>query len=82
MLYWPPHAERYAIYTLWDSWRFTAMWTLVLYAIFHLAAAGVALLMQVGKRRSAWKFVWAVPVLYALVAGIEAVFAGSVVGLV
>ena len=54
----------------------------MLYAIFHLAAAGVALLMQVGKGQSAWKFIWAVPVVYALIAGLEAAFAGSIVGLV
>lgn len=81
-LYWPPQAETYAIYTLWDSWRFTTTWTLVLYAIFHLAAAVAAIVMQIGKTRSTWKFIWAVPLVYALIAGFEATIAGSVVGLV
>ena len=81
-LYWPPQAYTHPLYTLWDAWRFTTIWTLMLYGIFHLAAAGIALLMQVGKGRSAWKFIWAVPLVYALIAGLEAAFAGSIVGLV
>ncbi|RYP05360.1 hypothetical protein DL764_003853 [Monosporascus ibericus] len=82
LLYWPPHETNYAIYSLWDSWRFTATWTLILYVLFHLSAAAVALFMQIGKKRSTWKYIWAVPVIYVFVGGIEAVFAGSIVGLV
>jgi hypothetical protein len=62
-------------------WRFTLLWTLIIYALFHLGAAGVALSMQVGKKRSNWKFLWMVPVVYLIVAGLEALFAGSIVGL-
>lgn len=37
--------------------------------------------MQVGKRRSHWKYLWLVPLIYFLIAGFEAVIAGTVVGL-
>jgi hypothetical protein len=37
--------------------------------------------MQVGKKKSNWKFLWLVPIVYAIVAGVEALFAGSIVGL-
>ena len=39
-------------------------------------------MMQVGKKKSNWKFLWLVPLLYAAVAGAEALLAGSLVGLV
>jgi len=54
---------------------------LILFGLFHLGAAGIALLMQAGKRRSNWKYLWLVPLVYSLIAGVEAVMAGSVVGL-
>ncbi|KAI1115983.1 hypothetical protein F5Y14DRAFT_97469 [Nemania sp. NC0429] len=79
-LYWPPHA--YVIYTVYESWRFTLTWTLLLFIAFHLSAVAIALLMQVGKPRSIWKYLVAVPVVYAVVAGAEALVAGSVVGAV
>lgn len=53
-----------------------------MYAIFHLGATGIALVMQVGKTRSNWKYMWVVPIVYSLVAGFQALFAGSLVGLV
>lgn len=62
-------------------WRFILLWTMIIYALFHLGAAGIALAMQVGKRRSNWKFLWMVPIFYLVVAGLEALFAGSIVGL-
>lgn len=77
-LYWPPHT--YVIYTVYESWRFTLIWTLLLFTGFHLSAAAIALLMQVGKPRSIWKYLVAVPIVYAVVAGAEALVAGSVVG--
>lgn len=79
-LHWPVESCDYAIYYLWDSWRFTLLWTLILYGIFHLSAAGVALFVQVGKHRSTWKYLWAVPIVYAFTAALEALVAGSVVG--
>ncbi|KAF3022397.1 hypothetical protein E8E14_003700 [Neopestalotiopsis sp. 37M] len=79
-LYWPTNTCEDAIYYLRDSWRFTLLWTLILYAIFHLGAAAVALFVQVGKHRSTWKYLWTVPIIYAVTAAVEAVVAGSVVG--
>lgn len=69
------------LYELDDMWKFTLYWTLILYGLFHLGAVGVAVLMQVGKRRSHWKYLWLVPLVYALIAGAEALIAGSVAGL-
>jgi hypothetical protein len=37
--------------------------------------------MQLGKGRNAFKWVWSIPVAYAAIAGIEALLAGSIVGL-
>lgn len=37
--------------------------------------------MQLGKDRNAFKWVWGIPLAYAAIAGIEAVLAGSIVGL-
>ena len=61
-------------------WRFTLIWTVIIYGIFHLGVAGIALLMQIGKRKSRWKYLWTLPFFYAFVAATEALFAGSVVG--
>ncbi|KAI1337924.1 hypothetical protein F5Y15DRAFT_138185 [Xylariaceae sp. FL0016] len=79
-LHWPPKQPYKALYSIWDAWRYTLLWTLILYALFHLGATGITLFMQVGKRRTVWKYLFAVPVVYALVAGLEALVAGSVVG--
>ncbi|KAK8114082.1 hypothetical protein PG999_006151, partial [Apiospora kogelbergensis] len=81
-LSWPPESCYYALYNIWDSWRFTLLWTVILYAIFHIGAAAAALAMQVGKRRTTWKYMWTVPVLYAFIAGIEALFTGTITGIV
>jgi hypothetical protein len=81
-LYWPPHHFSYTLRNIGDIWRFTFLWTIIIYAIFHLGATGIAFLMQVGKRRSNWKYMWVVPIVYGFVAGFQAMFAGSVVGLV
>lgn len=63
-------------------WKFTLFWTLILYGLFHLSAVGVAVLMQGGgKRFSSWKYLWLVPLVYALIAGFEALIAGTLVGL-
>ncbi|KAI0542237.1 integral membrane protein [Xylaria digitata] len=77
-LCWPPHTC--AIYTVYDAWRFTLVWTLILFIGFHLSATAIALLMQVGKPRSIWKYLVAIPIVYTVVAGVEAVVAGSIVG--
>ncbi|KAI1154244.1 hypothetical protein F4825DRAFT_198656 [Nemania diffusa] len=77
-LCWPPYTC--VIYTVYDSWRFTLVWTLILFSAFHLSATAIALLMQVGKPRSIWKYLVVVPIVYAVVAGVEALVAGSVAG--
>ncbi|KAK3333264.1 hypothetical protein B0T19DRAFT_417577 [Cercophora scortea] len=69
------------LYTLHDIWRFTLLWTLIIFGSFHLAAVSIALLMQVGRPKSNWEFLWLVPLIYAFIAGLEAILAGSVVGL-
>ncbi|KAH8591795.1 hypothetical protein B0O99DRAFT_690342 [Bisporella sp. PMI_857] len=84
-LYWPLHAkpgEPIYLYNTSDVMRFTLYWTLIIYAIFHLSAAGYAILMQVGKGKSVWKYAWAIVGVYAVVAGAEAVMAGCFVGLI
>jgi hypothetical protein len=80
-LFWPPQSSAVILYELDDMWKFTLFWTLILYGLFHLGAVGVAVLMQGGKRMSSWKYLWLVPVVYALIAGAEALIAGTLVGL-
>lgn len=83
-LYWPlntkPGAANYLYFTH-DIWRYTLLWTLIVFAIVHLAVAAWAVLMQIGKGNRAWQYAWAIPLLYALVAGVEALLAGSIIGL-
>lgn len=83
-LYWPinvrPGVANYLYYS-YDIWRFTLLWTLIIFAVFHMTAAAFAVLMQSRKGRKAWRYVWFIPVVYALIAGIEALLAGSFVGL-
>ncbi|KAH7023755.1 hypothetical protein EDB80DRAFT_807836 [Ilyonectria destructans] len=73
--------KRYTLYYVLDVWRFTLMWTLVIYALFHMGAVLVAMFTH-GWKKSSWKYLWAVPVVYLVMAGLEAVMAGSIVGLV
>ncbi|KAH8671931.1 hypothetical protein BGZ60DRAFT_527369 [Tricladium varicosporioides] len=84
-LYWPykakPGVANYLYYSF-DIWRHTLLWTLIVYAVFHLTVAAWAVLMQLGKGKNAWKYVWAIPMVYILLAGIEALLAGSIVGLI
>lgn len=84
-LFWPiepkPGVANYLYYTH-DIWRFTLLWTLIAYATVHLAVAAFAVLMQLGKGKAAWKYVWLIPLVYAVVAGIEALIAGSLLGLI
>lgn len=79
-LNWPPQNTN--LYYLGDIWRFTLLWTVIIYAIFHAGAVCIALLMQIGKSRSNWKYIWTLPLIYAAVAGLEALVAGTVVGVV
>lgn len=90
-----PDESRY-LYHQSDIWRFTLYWTLITYAGVHLSASIWAVLMQLRsvlatktkplgepyKIRQTLVWVGTIPLMYLLVAGIEAVFAGSVVGLI
>jgi hypothetical protein len=83
-LYWPykakPGIPNYLYYAE-DIWRYTILWTVAIFAVFHLAVAAFAVLMQLGKGQKAWQYVWIIPLVYAFVGGIEALLAGSITGL-
>lgn len=85
-LYWPPQVPvlKGSLYYLYDIWRFTLLWTVILYAIFHVGAALIALFVQLvfTGRPEYWRYLWTIPVVYAITAGAEALFAGSFVGLI
>ncbi|KLJ10952.1 hypothetical protein EMPG_09783 [Blastomyces silverae] len=68
---------QYLYYTS-DIWRFTLFWTLLFYIGVHLSAALCAVVMQ----WRSWKIVWAVLLIYILIAGLEGLLAGSVTGLI
>lgn len=72
--------KQYTLYYIGDAWRFTVIWTLIAYVFFHLGAVLVALFNH-GPKKSTWKFIWAVPIIYLITAGLEALLAGSIVGL-
>lgn len=79
-LYWPvsvlPGEPRY-LYNVHDAWRFTLFWTLLVYEACHLAASSYAFAVQWKN----WKTMLGVTIVYAALAGVEALIAGSVVGL-
>jgi hypothetical protein len=80
-LYWPypfSNGNGYYLYYSYDIWRFTLLWTLIVFALFHLAAVALAMCM---RGSSAWKYIWIIPLAYAVIASVEALFAGSIVGL-
>jgi len=56
--------------------RFTLLWTLIDVIGIHLIAAMYAMMIQWRN----WKLIWITPVVFALVGGVEALIAGSVVG--
>lgn len=70
------------LYSTHDIWRYTLLWTLTIYGVFHLVVAAFAIAMQVGKGKSAWKYVWIIPIVYVLISAVEALLAGSFVGLI
>ncbi|KKA31019.1 hypothetical protein TD95_004108 [Thielaviopsis punctulata] len=72
--------KKYSLFYLRDIWRFTVIWTLILFLAFHVGAAVLAWAMH-GSKSTAWKYMWAVPLLCCAVAAAQAVIAGSVVGL-
>ncbi|KAL8674424.1 MAG: hypothetical protein Q9168_001157 [Polycauliona sp. 1 TL-2023] len=79
-LYWPisvlPGEPQY-LYTVQDAWRFTLFWTLIMFEVCHLVASSYALAVQWRN----WKAMFGVVLVYLALAGVEALMAGSVVGL-
>ncbi|KFH48951.1 hypothetical protein ACRE_000880 [Hapsidospora chrysogenum ATCC 11550] len=71
--------RRYTLYYIDDVWRFTMIWTIIFYALFHLAAVIIATFAH-GWGISSWKYFWGVPAVYLVIAAIEAVLSGSIVG--
>ncbi|GAB0135897.1 hypothetical protein EsDP_00004219 [Epichloe bromicola] len=71
----------YTLYHISDVWQFTVLWTLITYTAFHFGVVFVALFNH-GLKKSSWRFLWAVPITYLFIAGIEAIIAGSVVGII
>lgn len=69
-----------SLFYIGDIWSYTVLWTLIIYAVFHLGAAAIAVAMH-GHKLAGWKFIWAIPVVYLLVAAAQALLAGSLVGL-
>ncbi|POS85572.1 hypothetical protein EPUL_003400, partial [Erysiphe pulchra] len=82
-LYWPL-TEKIGIpkylYFTHDIWFYTLLWTLIMFAFTHGVVAVIAVVMQIGKGHRSWQYVWAIPLANIVIAGIEAVLAGSVVG--
>jgi hypothetical protein len=78
-LYDSTERKEYTLFYIYDVWRFTLIWTLIIYALFHLGAVFVTVFTH-GWKKNAWRYLWAVPVVYLVMAGVEAVVAGSLVG--
>lgn len=71
-----PENQNY-LYHYQDIWRFTLSWTLILHGGTHFIVAAFAVAIQWKN----WRTMWAVPVVYLVVSGLEALLAGSLVGL-
>lgn len=72
--------RQYTLYYLSDVWWYTMLWTLLIYEFFHSGAVLIAMFTH-GWTKSSWKYIWIVPVSYLLIAAIQAVISGSIVGL-
>ncbi|RHZ72062.1 hypothetical protein CDV55_108047 [Aspergillus turcosus] len=72
----PPQV--YYLYYTRDIWRFTLYWTFIFYAASHLAVAACAVVTQ-GRN---WRVCLAVPLVFSVIAGLEALLAGSIIGLI
>jgi len=80
-LYDVTREHRLSLYYISDIWRFTVLWTIIIYGAVHVASAAAAIIMQGGKKRS-WMYLWLAPLLYLCVAIFQGLFVGSVIGLV
>ena len=65
------------LHTIQDAWRFTLFWTIIVFELCHLVASSYALTLQWRN----WKVMFGVVAVYGVLAGVEALMAGSVVGL-
>jgi hypothetical protein len=66
------------LYRTTDIWRFTVVWTFIFFGACHVVSAAIAVFF-LGRKN--WLIgAWAVPVVFAVLAGLEAFLAGSVVG--
>ncbi|CCX05087.1 Similar to Uncharacterized protein YPR153W; acc. no. Q06537 [Pyronema omphalodes CBS 100304] len=78
-LYWPikplPGTSVY-LYETDDIWRFTLYWSLILFAGFHLASGIYAFCMMPSKMSLG------IPIVFAIVGGMQATMAGSLVGVI
>ena len=80
-LYDSTERKEYTLFYIRDVWRFTVIWTLIVYALFHLGAVMIALFTH-GSKKKSWKLLWITPIVYLSVAALEALLSGSIVGLV
>lgn len=73
----PNHSPQvYYLYYTRDIWRFTLYWTFIFYAASHLAVAGCAMILQCRN----WRVFLAVPLVFIVIGGLEALVAGSIIG--
>lgn len=72
-----PLSEGEFLYNPTDVWKFTSIWTVIIYECFHAAASGYAAIVQPRN----WRASWLAILIYVVVGGTEALLAGSVVGL-
>ncbi|KAH6687300.1 hypothetical protein F5X68DRAFT_207143, partial [Plectosphaerella plurivora] len=71
---------RLSLYYVYDIWRFTVLWTIIIFGVVHAASAVAAILMQGGKKRS-WIYLLLAPFVYFAVSMVQGIFVGSIVGL-
>ncbi|QKX59089.1 uncharacterized protein TRUGW13939_06220 [Talaromyces rugulosus] len=72
-----PENQNY-LYHSTDIWWFTLCWTLILHGGTHFIVALFAFAIQWKN----WRTMWAVPVAYLVISNLEALLAGSLVGLI
>ncbi|ODQ65458.1 hypothetical protein NADFUDRAFT_25637, partial [Nadsonia fulvescens var. elongata DSM 6958] len=78
-LYWPYGSNTFTasyLFYISDIWRFTVLWTIILYTVFHFCAGLWAAIMH----RKVIGGVWIV-IVYVLLGAIQAIISGSCVGL-
>ncbi|KAJ8056835.1 hypothetical protein LXG23DRAFT_14480, partial [Yarrowia lipolytica] len=81
-LYWPAGSserlyEVSSLYYTYDIWRFTVLWTIILFCCFHFIAGMWASLVKRDFKNGL-----IIMFLYIGIAGIEAIVSGTIVGLI